>query len=54
MKTTEFVPYLSVTDARKAVAFYSRVFETEPWVSLSMPDGRVSTASFASVARGSL
>lgn len=46
MKTTEFVPYLSVTDARKAVAFYSRVFETEPWVSLSMPDGRVMHCEF--------
>jgi uncharacterized glyoxalase superfamily protein PhnB len=29
MPIQEFVPYLSVTDAKEAVAFYSRVFETE-------------------------
>jgi len=46
MKTTEFVPYLSVTDANKAVAFYSRVFEIGPSVLLSMPDGRVMHCEF--------
>jgi PhnB protein len=46
MKTQEFVPYLSVTDAKQAVAFYSRVFETEPLMSLSMPDGRVMHCEF--------
>jgi PhnB protein len=43
---TEFVPYLSVTDARKAVAYYSRVFDTEPVMALSMPDGRLMHCEF--------
>lgn len=42
----EFVPYLSVTDANEAVAFYSRVFETEPASLLNMPDGRVMHCEF--------
>jgi PhnB protein len=42
----EFVPYLSVTDAQEAVAFYSRVFETEPALLLNMPDGRVMHCEF--------
>jgi len=46
MRTKEFVPYLSVTDATRAVSFYSRVFETEPFVSLIMPDGRVMHCEF--------
>jgi PhnB protein len=46
MKTKEFVPYLSVTDAKQAVSFYSRVFDTEPFVSLNMPDGRVMHCEF--------
>lgn len=37
----EFIPYLSITDAGKAVDFYSRIFATEPYVKLDMPDGRV-------------
>jgi len=41
MTTQEFVPYLSVTDGKKAVAFYSDVFETPPRLRLDMPDGRV-------------
>jgi PhnB protein len=44
--TQEFVPYLSVTDAKKAVAFYSRVFETQPRLQLDMPDGRVMHCEF--------
>ncbi len=48
MKTREFIPYLSVTDANQAVAFYSRVFETEPLMSLSMPDGRLMHCEFRS------
>ena len=48
MKTKEFVPYLSVTDAKQAVSFYSRVFDTEPFVSLNMPDGRVMHCEFRS------
>ena len=46
MTTQEFVPYLSVTDAKEAVAFYSRVFETEPMLLLNMPDGRVMHCEF--------
>ena len=46
MSNTEFVPYLSVTDATEAVAFYSRVFETEPSLLLNMPDGRVMHCEF--------
>ncbi len=46
MTTQEFVPYLSVTDAKKAVAFYSRVFGTEPMLLLYMPDGRVMHCEF--------
>ena len=46
MTTLEFVPYLSVTDAKEAVAFYSRVFETEPTLLLNMPDGRVMHCEF--------
>ena len=46
MRTKEFVPYLSVTDAKRAVAFYSRVFGVEPLMSLSMPDGRLMHCEF--------
>ena len=46
MSNTEFVPYLSVTNATEAVAFYSRVFETEPSLLLNMPDGRVMHCEF--------
>ena len=46
MPIREFVPYLSVTDADKAVAFYSDVFETEPSLMLKMPDGRVLHCEF--------
>ena len=46
MATQEFVPYLSVTDAAEAVAFYARVFETEPALLLNMPDGRVMHCEF--------
>ena len=46
MQIREFVPYLSVTDAQKAVAFYSSVFESEPALLLNMPDGRVMHCEF--------
>ena len=46
MPVKEFVPYLSVTDATEAVAFYSRVFETGPVLQLNMPDGRVMHCEF--------
>ena len=46
MTTREFVPYLSVTGAEEAVAFYSHVFETEPVLLLNMPDGRVMHCEF--------
>ncbi len=46
MTVQEFVPYLSVIDAQRAVAFYSYVFETEPVLLLHMPDGRVMHCEF--------
>jgi PhnB protein len=46
MSIQEFVSYLSVSDAQEAVAFYSRVFETEPAILLNMPDGRVMHCEF--------
>jgi PhnB protein len=46
MSVQGFVPYLSVTNAGEAVAFYSRVFETEPALLLNMPDGRVMHCEF--------
>ena len=46
MTRHEFVPYLSVTGATEAVAFYSRVFGTEPTLLLHMPDGRVMHCEF--------
>jgi PhnB protein len=46
MPIREFVPYLSVTDAKKAVAFYSHVFEADPTLLLNMPDGRVMHCEF--------
>ena len=44
--TCEFVPYLSINDATKAVAFYSRVFQVDPHLLLNMPDGRVMHCEF--------
>ena len=35
------IPYLSVKDAKQAIAFYSAVFEVEPIILLSMPDGTI-------------
>ena len=46
MSAYEFVPYLSVADAREAVTFYSRVFEVAPYLRLDMPDGRVMHCEF--------
>ena len=46
MSIQEFVPYLSVTDANEAIAFYSRIFETTPYLRLDMPDGRVMHCEF--------
>lgn len=42
----EVVPYLSIKDAEKAIAYYSAVFDVEPHVKLSMPDGRVMHCEF--------
>lgn len=42
----EFVPYLSITHADKAVAFYSEVFGISPHLLLNMPDGRVMHCEF--------
>lgn len=46
MKNCQFVPYLSVADAKGAVDYYSRVFECEPVLLLTMPDGRVMHCEF--------
>ena len=46
MTVQECVPYLSVANAQEAVAFYSRVFGTEPALLLNMPDGRVMHCEF--------
>ena len=46
MATLEFVPYLSVTNADEAIAFYASVFKTEPALQLNMPDGRVMHCEF--------
>ena len=43
---SEFVPYLSVTNATKAVAYYTEVFGAAPFVLLNMPDGRVMHCEF--------
>jgi PhnB protein len=40
------VPYLSVTDARQAVAFYTTVFGMPPHLLLNMPDGRLMHCEF--------
>lgn len=45
-KPIAFIPYLSITDATKAVTFYSEVFGVAPYVLLSMPDGRVMHCEF--------
>lgn len=42
----ELVPYLSVTDAPKAVAFYTNVFGMRPHLLLHMPDGRLMHCEF--------
>lgn len=46
MPNTQFVPYLSVSDAAKAVEFYTRVFDVSPHLLLNMPDGRVMHCEF--------
>jgi len=46
VNTQEIVPYLSVTDAAKAVEFYTAVFEEPPSLLLNMPDGRVMHCEF--------
>lgn len=46
MKTLEFVPYLSVSNATEAVDFYAQVFDTSPTLLLNMPDGRVMHCEF--------
>jgi PhnB protein len=43
---SEFIPYLSITDATNAVAFYTDVFGVAPYVLLNMPDGRVMHCKF--------
>ncbi|WP_146591458.1 VOC family protein [Posidoniimonas polymericola] len=43
---SELIPYLSITDAAKAVAFYADVFGVAPYIQLNMPDGRVMHCEF--------
>lgn len=42
----EFVPYLSIADATRAIDYYSQVFGTRPHMCLKMPDGRVMHCEF--------
>ena len=42
----EFVPYLSMPSAERAIQFYSSVFGVEPYNRLDMPDGRVMHCEF--------
>jgi PhnB protein len=46
VRTQEFVPYLSVSDANKAVEFYSAILGVAPRLLLKMPDGRVMHCEF--------
>ena len=46
MEIQEFVPYLSVTDAQKAVDFYTNVFGMQPHLLLNMPDNKVMHSEF--------
>jgi len=46
MKALEIVPYLIADDAKKAIEFYSQIFNTKPWVQLNMPDGRIMHLEF--------
>lgn len=46
MKIQEFVPYLSVNNAEKAVSFYSQIFGVAPILLLQMPDGRIMHCEF--------
>ena len=46
MQVKEFIPYLSVNNAVKAVEFYSKILETEPYLLFKMPDGRVMHCEF--------
>jgi len=46
LNTQEFVPYLSVKDASKAVEFYAEIFGVQPSLLLNMPDGRVMHCEF--------
>lgn len=46
IKTCEFVPYLSITNATEAVTFYTAVFGVAPSLLLHMPDGRVMHCEF--------
>lgn len=46
MTQCEIVPYLSIKNATNAVAFYSKVFGVEPFLSLNMPDGRLMHCEF--------
>lgn len=46
MTTNAIIPYLSVKDAKQAVDFYAGVFEADPHLLLTMPDGRIMHCEF--------
>lgn len=46
MTIQAIIPYLSVTDAARAVDFYRAMFQVEPYNLLHMPDGRVMHGEF--------
>ena len=46
LKKCEFVPYLSISDTTKAVAFYTNIFGVAPYLLLKMPDGRIMHCEF--------
>ena len=43
---SEFIPYLSISEATKAVEFYTKVFGVAPYALINMPDGRVMHCEF--------
>lgn len=40
------IPYLSVREGTAALAFFTRVFDTEPTLCLKLPDGRIMHCEF--------
>lgn len=46
LRSCELVPYLSISDAARGIAFYTDVFGVTPHLLLNMPDGRVMHCEF--------